>query len=476
MSPDTNTKKRAFRTILIMAGVVLVLAVVAAILFNTTLQAYNEQAEKAAIFDGDSSKISATYGYGRRFATETEVLSFIVPEDLSAPLVMWSKGITGEFHFAIEDEDGITVYKQQGQDTEVSEKIPLKRGSYSVKLAFMRFSGSLKFRISDVRFVITLPDRYQYVQANSDAGFHWDYILYQPEVVASPYLLVVPNNSGSPGDYPIIREAAKNEAQTMSSLADSLGVPMLIPVFPRPTGDLDEFYTHNLDRDALLMDVEGYQRLDLQLLAMVEDARSTLAAEQIVTNERFLMWGFSASGTFTDRFSLLHPDRLKAVAAGMCWHSLPFPQYAGENLPYPIGTYDYEAITGHPFDLQEFASLPRFLFKGSEDTGGTITSNDDVYPANQYFDLFVRPEIEAENPTLPIPLVDSFEMSHREEDIIRYRIYDGAIVVGEFKAVSKIFAEAGLNNSHFKLYEGARHEYSADMRADVTAFFKDVIE
>ena len=327
-------------------------------------------------------------------------------------------------------------------------------------------------------FITDFPsEQYRTVLADREAGFYWDYLLYVPVSVKSRYLLVIPNNTGyEENDIAFHRAAAQDLIREMSVLADELGCPLLVPVFPRPAGDLEAYYTHNLDRDVLLMDQEGYQRLDLQLLAMLDDARERLKAEQVDTDERFLMWGFSASGTFADRFSLLHPDRLKAVAGGGCTHSLPFAAYGGENLPYPIGTYDYETITGHPFDDQAFAALPRFLYKGDQDPGGTETVDGVTYPANEYFERFVREPLETGLDSLPVPIVQGFNMTEDEEQSIKYRIYDGAVLVDEFRAVREIYAEAGLTNTHFKLYPGVGHDITDEMMGDVIVFFRKVME
>lgn len=50
-----------------------------------------------------------------------------------------------------------------------------------------------------------------------------------------------------------------------------------------------------------------------QLLAMVEDAGARLKMMGYSTGSQFLMVGFSASGTLANRFTLIHPDRVKAV-------------------------------------------------------------------------------------------------------------------------------------------------------------------
>lgn len=321
---------------------------------------------------------------------------------------------------------------------------------------------------NEAAFLLNLPQgRYQSITADPSASFHWDYLLYTPKKVTSSYLLVIPNNTGhDDDDLAVHRAAAKQEITRRHTLADDLGTPLLVPVFPRPDG----YYVHNLDRNVLLATQDGYQRVDLQLLAMVDDARLRLAERHIQIDPRFLLWGFSASGTFSDRFSLLHADRLVAVASAGS-HSLPFATYAGENLPYPVGTYDYEAITGVPFDMDAFTALPRFLYQGDQDHGGYFTSNGTRYLADEYFDLFTRPEVEARLASAPTPLITGSEMSREDEDLLKYRIYQGAVFVDEFSAIRQIYAEAGLEQTQFKLYPGVEHEITTEMRNDVREFF-----
>jgi hypothetical protein len=449
---------------------VLLTVIVGNAILHTTTRRYYREAQRVEGFED----LHATFGRTPPVLTsETQTYPFLLRQRADTRFVLWSKALTGRVRLAILDAEGQTVRSWQGRDVHVDDELQLQRGAYTVELTFTRYSGSLKFGLSDAQVIPSLSeDRYRDVDANPSAGFHWDYLLYSPETVTSPYLLVIPNNTGYPDDeIAYHRAAAKELIRGKRGIADALGTPLLVPIFPRPAGDMAETYTHNLDRDALLMTAEDYRRLDLQLLAMVDDARARLADSQIPTRPRFLLWGFSASGTFSDRFSLLHPDRLVAVAAGGCTHSLPFATYAGENLPYPVGTYDYETITGAPFDRTAFASLPRFLYRGEQDTGGTITTDEGVYPADVYFDRFVRPELEAELASSPSPLVTGADLSQAEEDLLKYRIYDGAAFVDEFVAVRDLYAEAGLDASVFTLYPGAGHEMTDEMEEDVRAFF-----
>ncbi len=91
-------------------------------------------------------------------------------------------------------------------------------------------------------------------------------------------------------------------------MAEKLKYPLLVPVFPRSHTDW-KTYTHALDRDVICKRNSPLERIDLQLLAMIKDAKTKLASSGYPTKDKFLMTGFSASGTFVNRFALIHPDK-----------------------------------------------------------------------------------------------------------------------------------------------------------------------
>jgi hypothetical protein len=71
-----------------------------------------------------------------------------------------------------------------------------------------------------------------------------------------------------------------------------------------------------LNRRTLATPDKRLHRIDLQLLAMIDDARRRLGARDMPVREEVLMTGFSASGAFVNRFVVLHPARVMAAAAG----------------------------------------------------------------------------------------------------------------------------------------------------------------
>jgi pimeloyl-ACP methyl ester carboxylesterase len=208
------------------------------------------------------------------------------------------------------------------------------------------------------------------ILASPSKGFSWPYYLYIPPNIRGPaVLLVQPNNTGSVDDNPAVHEtAARTLIEGSRWWADELGTPYLIPTFPRPAS-LPVGYTHALERDALLTKVPGYERIDLQLIAMIEDARAVLSAKGINVASKVFMEGSSASGSFVSRFTMLHPDRVNAASIGCPGFGpiVPVSSWNGQNLPYPEGISDLKDLVGSPFDSASFRTVPLQVWVGDED-------------------------------------------------------------------------------------------------------------
>lgn len=224
-----------------------------------------------------------------------------------------------------------------------------------------------------------------FVEKDPEQGFNFPYFLYVPETIAGGkelYLIVEPNNSGFANDnfeehIEKAERIASFEFYPGNYVARKLQLPLLVPVFPRSktTGNI---YTHSLDRDVVLQKDNDLERIDLQLLAMVENAEVKLQEKGISIKERFLMTGFSASGTFANRFSLIHPEKVKAVAAGGLNGilMLPFSEENGQSLTFPAGTKDFEKLFNKRFQLENFKEIPQFLFMGELDDNDALPYDD----------------------------------------------------------------------------------------------------
>jgi hypothetical protein len=208
------------------------------------------------------------------------------------------------------------------------------------------------------------------ISANPSNGFSWPYYLYIPPVIKNPaVLLVQPNNTGTVDDDPAVHDSsARVLIEGTRYWADELGSPYLVPTFPRPAS-LPVGYTHALDRDVLLTAVSGYVRIDLQLIAMINDARSYLGTKGINVDPKVFMVGVSASGSFVSRFTMLHPDKVKAASIGAPGFGpiVPVSSWNSQNLPYPEGIADLSDLVGSSFDSANFQSVPLQVWVGDAD-------------------------------------------------------------------------------------------------------------
>ena len=285
------------------------------------------------------------------------------------------------------------------------------------------------------------------IDANFDKGFYTEYYLFIPDTMntsEATYLLVEPNNTGFVDDdhkkhvdaaHDIIRFGHVNY------IARELGVPLLVPCFDRPETNWEQ-YTHSLDRDTLQTKEGTLARIDEQLLAMIADARSVLAKQNIKMQDQILLDGFSASGSFVNRFTALHSEKVAGVAAGGIngMLILPTENMYGQELIYPIGVADLQEIANLSFQMQTFSAVPQFYYMGENDKNDALPYDD------AYSDL--EREI--------IINVLGEDMDTRWENC--QTIYDT-------KGIQAVFGT----------YVGVGHETTPEIDADIIAFFRQVM-
>jgi hypothetical protein len=219
--------------------------------------------------------------------------------------------------------------------------------------------------------------------ASEPSKFYFPYYLYVPSGLPKDRpvrLLVEPNNTGQAvDDFEVHRQSAKRLASQgyVRRLADRLQTPLLVPVFPRPLSP-SEIYTHLLSRDTLLVKNGPLLRIDLQLLNMVQQAREALGNLGISTKPRIFMDGFSASAGFVNRFAALHPEAVRALAAGgiNALPMYPLESYEGVKLPFPLGIADMQSLTGAPFNARAYRQVSQYLYMGYLDRNDTYPFTD----------------------------------------------------------------------------------------------------
>ena len=290
------------------------------------------------------------------------------------------------------------------------------------------------------------------IKKNPDAGFNYPYFLYVPHISGEwdehTPLLVEPNNSPSNSDdLSYHKEFARGlvENQMPRHIADELSVPLLVPTFPRPRSEPVDWrhYTHLLDDQTLKISDGPLERIDKQLLKMVEDAQERLASESHPVREEIIMDGFSSSGHFVDRFTTLHPERVLSITAGGVngMVVLPRKKAKGHKLDYHVGIANVEELTGSQVNLEALDAVNQFYYVGDEDPKDTIGHRG--------------------------PWTDE------ELEQIALDVYGEDPIEDRFPYCEKVYENEGIEAT-FKIYEGVGHT-SAPAFDDIIEFHKEVV-
>jgi dienelactone hydrolase len=226
------------------------------------------------------------------------------------------------------------------------------------------------------------------IDADPDRGFEYPYYLAVPDSAveraatgggARPILVEPHNVGGRVDEFDRHLQLARRRAeeQVGRRVAEELAAPMLVPVFPRPFDSSAGDWTHMvymLCAETMRVESGPLERVDRQLLAMVDDARRRLADRGLSVPEDVLLNGFSSTGNFVNRFAALHPDRVRSVSAGGVNGMAILPEetaqlraFGEQALEYPVGIADVEALTGEPFDPEAFREVYQFLYVGGDD-------------------------------------------------------------------------------------------------------------
>ena len=286
------------------------------------------------------------------------------------------------------------------------------------------------------------------VEPEAGDAFNYPYYLFVPEDVPvneKVFIMVEPNNSGFADDdlkkhLEKAKRIATKDFYMGNCVATNLNSPLVVPVFPRNKSEW-RVYTHALDRDVMEQKNNTLERIDLQLISMLDDAREKLGEMHIDTREKFMMTGFSASGTFANRFTLMHPEKVFAVAAGgvNSLLILPADTLEGIELMYPVGTKDLKKIINKEFQPELFAKTPQFYFMGELDT------NDAV------------------------PYDDAFDQDERE---IIYNLLGKDMKI-RWQKCMKIYEDKNINCT-IKTFQNTGHEQPGAIKKEVLDFFSNL--
>ena len=157
--------------------------------------------------------------------------------------------------------------------------------------------------------------------------------------------------------------------------------PIICPVLPNFLGDDAPDY-QQLARECFTNPQKGFERIDLQVIDCIKEAKrivKKLTGKDI--SEKLFIHGYSASGEFAQRFTLIHPELISKCCVGGVAGDIPVPTVG---LGYPIGISDFEELFGKSFDEKGHRSVEYAYYvsekeakeDGNYDINGNIIERD----------------------------------------------------------------------------------------------------
>ena len=233
--------------------------------------------------------------------------------------------------------------------------------------------------------------KYEIHEADSSKGYNFPFILVYPEQLPDHVKIFVEGNNsveyekkdGSVQTFEEQRYDAIEFAKKVCEYADGrdftvgymyqqMNQPLVIPIIERCDAEHpEEYYTQMLGRNVVLDKTSKFANLSQQVVAMVEEAKKVCVSKKqdIKIDKKSGLCGFSASGVFASRMLFAEPESFDACLS-MCSNAvqpLPVAELDGIELPYPLGTADYEQIFGKPFNLEEYKKARQMFFVGAQE-------------------------------------------------------------------------------------------------------------
>jgi len=220
------------------------------------------------------------------------------------------------------------------------------------------------------------------IEKDEEKGFNFPYYLYAPaDAREKPLVVETVNSGGCDDDFQVDLDTADRTAGNgvVRTISDELRVPLIVPVFANPCeGEFWNRFIQTLDTETMHIESGKFERIDRQLLRMIEDAQERLSSHGIDVPDEVMLNGFSASGNFMNNFTALHPERVASVTAGAIngMAILPFEEGDDYTFEYQIGIADVESLIGEPFDRETWRDVPQFCYMGEAEE----PPNDDTLP------------------------------------------------------------------------------------------------
>lgn len=200
---------------------------------------------------------------------------------------------------------------------------------------------------------------------------HTDWYVWVPDDVDKRHVRRVFLSAEYEGseDYETASASARRRCREWAAELEGSGYVVVTPVFPR---DYEQgYYPQGINYHSLRTSTpEEYRRPDLTVNAIADQLILYLRSDGYPVSSKMLVAGYSAGGMFANRYTILHPERVEAVAIGQSGGMLTMPmsEYNDTALDWPMGLADLSLLIGAPYTKKSLLQeVPQFVFIGTDD-------------------------------------------------------------------------------------------------------------
>lgn len=237
-------------------------------------------------------------------------------------------------------------------------------------------------------------DQYHFAYANHDIyiiqSSSIPFILVVPQNIKNHSTLAMESNNLETNNIGKLLEQGLFTAYRLVNVLKQHHSPVLVPILP---SEKDEPYYQQLSKECFNND----RRFDLQVVEIIEKAQQIIKCQNgIDVNNKIFLNGYSSSGVFAQRFSLIHPEIIDTVCIGGASCSIPLPT---DKIGYPLGIRDFEELFNKKFDYESYRKIRFRYYVGSLEcdikTESRTDENGNPAPLHDmsYFDRSIPREV-----------------------------------------------------------------------------------
>lgn len=231
---------------------------------------------------------------------------------------------------------------------------------------FMKIKNELfNGRDSEIDYSINgIKYRIKFISYDHENGINIPSIVAIPLVEnVSKNIIFEANNMESEKSSDILEQGINTLGRLSILTQEEPGI-IVVPLIPSYK---DAPYFQQLSKECFDLPKDDLlYRVDEQIVRMIAKTKNMVLNEfGINLDNKIFLNGYSSSGVFAQRFSLLHPEMIDTVCIGGASGSIPVPS---DDLDYPLGVKDYEELMGKKFDFEQYKDIKFRYYVGEYET------------------------------------------------------------------------------------------------------------